>query len=110
MFPFFNRSVCSTTKKTIIVNVASLLYLCLFVSFIILGCGDPAPTNGASNISSGTLYGDFATVHCNPGYDLYGSITIVCTETGEWNETVECAIQGWMSLLNDKKEPKAFYL
>lgn len=66
-----------------------------FPSLLLLvsDCGDPAPLYGYATITTGTLYEDVATVYCNSGYNLTGSSTIICTSSGEWNESTSCNIQ-----------------
>lgn len=56
-------------------------------------CGDPSPTNGIANTPAGTTFDETATISCNPGYDVSGSSTLICLDSG-WNDTATCTIQG----------------
>ncbi|XP_053398307.1 CUB and sushi domain-containing protein 1-like [Mercenaria mercenaria] len=55
-------------------------------------CGDPTPNNGFANIPSGTTFSETATITCSPGYNLNGSSTLTCQQSG-WDDTPTCYIQ-----------------
>ena len=49
--------------------------------------------NGNVDLSSGTLFGESVTVTCNDGYDISGTATWTCADSG-WDATASCEIQG----------------
>ncbi|XP_052807627.1 sushi, von Willebrand factor type A, EGF and pentraxin domain-containing protein 1-like [Mya arenaria] len=55
-------------------------------------CGSPKPENGQSSTPTGTTLGEAATISCNEGYTVSGSIYIICNDAG-WNDTTNCTIQ-----------------
>lgn len=68
-------------------------YYIIYISVTPLDCGDPTPFNGLlSNALSGTYLGDTATITCDSGFDISGSSSLTCLETG-WNDTSTCIIQ-----------------
>ena len=40
--------------------------------------------------STGTTFGEAATYSCNTGYQLSGSATVTCQETGSWSTPPSC--------------------
>ena len=52
------------------------------------------PENGGVYVA-GTGIGDLATYHCDNGYDMLGSPTVVCQRNGYWSRPPVCL--GWYS-------------
>lgn len=56
-------------------------------------CGDPAPENGYSNSTTGTI-GEMVVVQCDLGYDVIGQNIISCASDGMWTSNTSCALKG----------------
>lgn len=53
-------------------------------------CGDPSPAFGSATVPGGTLYGHYALVMCDAGYELNGTPSLVCLHTGFWSSASDC--------------------
>ena len=57
-----------------------------FLYLIVVDCGTlPDPANGHVSHTAGTKFGQTATYHCNPGYNLLGERIRMCQATGVWS-------------------------
>ena len=56
-------------------------------------CGIPVVENGKVDYPSGTLLDQSLTVTCNSGYDISGTATWTCADSG-WDANATCVIQG----------------
>lgn len=63
-------------------------------------CGVLTISDGIVNATSGTTFGQSATVICNQGYDLNGNGTVTC-RSGGWMDIPTCDIQGLKVLNTD---------
>ena len=54
-------------------------------------CGDPRPVNGSVNATKSPIVIGYYSVgtnvafSCDPGYELEGSISSTCDDSGSWN-------------------------
>ena len=73
-----------------IVYLSHAAVLSLFVQ-IAIECGDPGvPRNGSRQLSGRTA-GSTVTFRCDTGFDLAGTRTQRCMDSGEWSDQLpEC--------------------
>lgn len=91
-----------STRFLISFESFSFLYTFVFHFFVpehyiqsisLLDCGTRDVENGQVDFSSGTLFGQTASVTCNEGYNLSGAASWNCVDDG-WNDTASCIVQG----------------
>ena len=58
-----------------------LFHLC----YTVVDCGELSLTNGKVSYRHSTAYSSVATYSCNAGYDLIGTNTRTCLESGDWS-------------------------
>ena len=64
--------------------------MCSKIYTVIL-CGNPPDIdNGMVVSSTGTTFGETATYSCSTGYQLLGSATVTCQDTGSWSTLPSC--------------------
>lgn len=61
-----------------------------------LDCGQISPPahGHISYMNNTTTYMSTAAYMCDIGHQLFGSATVECDESGNWNDTANCTIKG----------------
>lgn len=58
------------------------------------GCGGVTIANGEVEFLNGTDFNAIAKVSCSNGYQLNGTDTIKCLQSGVWDIESQCLIKG----------------
>ena len=56
-------------------------------SCVIVSCGNPGTPSNGQRIGDTFNYSSTVTFHCNTGYNLSGSLALLCLFSGSWNDT-----------------------
>ena len=80
-------------------SFGSLLYVILLID-----CGAPAKTGYAYSVTTGTTYGETASVSCAEGYEgTISSSSVTCEAAGTWTDVTGCTIKGTIKFMKCSK-------
>ena len=73
-----------------IICEADMLWSDSIPSCFLINCGNPGatPSNGSTAEESDYSYGSVVTFNCDNGYELNGSISIICGNDSNWNASI----------------------
>ena len=69
------------------------------ISFLLKGCGGISLANGGVEFINGTDYSSVVKLKCSDGYQLNGTETVTCLESGYWDIISDCVIRGTSAVM-----------